>query len=554
MAKPLQLFSRLEGPGQTNRQQPRFNASHGFPVNNLIQSGFASVYDEGMFWAHSSALWGELLLAAYFAVLLTLAIFGLHRYRMVNLYFRHRHRQPKPAGRFQELPRVTAQLPLYNELYVVERLVDAVCGLDYPRDRLQIQILDDSTDETTEVARRAVERHRARGVDIQHLHRARRSGFKAGALDAGLREASGELIAIFDADFVPQASFLQETVQYFTDPGVGMVQARWGHVNADYSTLTRVQAVLLDAHFVLEHGGRNRAGCFFNFNGTAGLWRRSSIDVAGGWQHDTLTEDMDLSYRAQLEDSRFVFLPDVVVPAELPVSMNAFKSQQHRWSKGSIQTARKLLPKILASPLPRTVKLEALFHLTANLSYPLMVLLSLLMFPSIVLRFDMGLSEMLLFDLPLFILATASVTSFYVVSQREIYPDWKARLRVLPMLLSLGIGICLNNGRAVLEALLGRDTEFVRTPKYGIESSEDEWRLKKYRGLAGFLPLLEVGLGLYFTATVAYAASGGLYGSLPLLLLFQAGFLYTGILSLRERFELGARGVGTAAGRTLELG
>ena len=333
-----------------------------------------------------------------------------------------------------------------------------------------------------------------------------------GALDAGLSEASGELIAVFDADFVPGSSFLQETVHYFADPGVGMVQARWGHVNADYSTLTRVQALLLDAHFVLEHGGRNRAGCFFNFNGTAGLWRRRCIEEAGGWQHDTLTEDMDLSYRAPLEGWRFVFLPDVVVPAELPVSMNAFKSQQHRWSKGSIQTARKLLPKILASPLPRTVKLESLFHLTANVSYPLMVLLSLLMFPSMILRFDMGVSEMLLVDLPLFFLATASVTSFYVVSQRELYTDWKGRLRVLPVLLSLGIGMCLNNARAVLEALLGRETEFVRTPKYGIESSDEEWRLKKYRGLASFLPLLEVGLGLYFTATVAYAPAGGSTG------------------------------------------
>jgi hypothetical protein len=262
---------------------------------------------------------------------------------------------------------------------------------------------------------------------------------------------------------------------------------------------------------------------------------------------------MDLSYRAQLKGWRFLFVPDVVVPAELPVSMNAFKTQQHRWSKGSIQTARKLLPRILASPLPLRVKLEALFHLTANLAYPLMVLLSLLMFPSMVLRFDMGLSEMLLFDLPLFLLATASVTSFYVVSQREIYADWKARLSVLPMLLSLGIGMCLNNARAVLEALLGRETAFVRTPKYRIESSRDEWRRKKYRGVAGLLPFLELGLGLYFTATVFYAALRGVYGSLPFLLLFQAGFLYTGILSLREWLELRAPRLETAPGRALEL-
>ena len=249
------------------------------PVKNFIRACRSSVYDEEMFWAHSSALWGELLLAAYFAVLLTLAIFGLHRYRMVYLYFRHRHRKPKPVGRFQELPRVTVQLPLYNELYVVERLVDAACGLDYPRNRLQIQVLDDSTDETSEVARRAVERHHARGVDIEYLHRADRFGFKAGALDAGLSEASGGLIAVFDADFIPGSSFLQETVHYFADPGVGMVQARWGHVNAGYSTLTRVQAVLLDAHFVLEHGGRNRAGCLERLNRLLGLYRPASTPV-----------------------------------------------------------------------------------------------------------------------------------------------------------------------------------------------------------------------------------------------------------------------------------
>jgi cellulose synthase/poly-beta-1,6-N-acetylglucosamine synthase-like glycosyltransferase len=487
-----------------------------------------------MFSALSADSLSDLLLVFYFAVLLTLAVFGAHRYRMVYLYFRHESRRPGSPRAFEELPRVTVQLPVFNELYVVERLIDAVSRFDYPADRLEIQVLDDSTDETSDVARAAVSRNRARGVDIHYLHRADRSGFKAGALAAGLERAKGELIAIFDADFVPGPGFLRESVHYFTDPSIGMVQARWGHVNAEYSLLTRVQAVLLDAHFVLEHGGRNRAECFFNFNGTAGIWRRQAIEEAGGWQHDTLTEDMDLSYRAQLRGWRFLFLPDVVVPAELPVSMNAFKTQQQRWSKGSIQTATKLLPRILASPLPRRVKIESLFHLSANLAYPLMALLSLLMFPSMLVRFDMGFSEMLLFDVPLFLLATASVTSFYVVSQRELYPDWKSRLRVLPMLLSLGIGMSVSNARAVLEALAGRKTPFVRTPKYRIESPADEWKLKKYRSLEPFLPLVELGLGLYFTLTVVYAAMHQIYGSIPFLVLFQAGFLYTGILSLRE--------------------
>ena len=479
--------------------------------------------------------WMEtLLLTAYFAVLILLAVFGAHRYVMVYLYYRHRGRKPRPAGRFEALPRVTVQLPVFNELYVVERLIDAACELDYPTELLEIQVLDDSTDETQDAARLRVEHHRARGVDIHYLHRGERTGFKAGALEEGLTRAKGELVAIFDADFLPESSFLQQTVHYFVDSKVGMVQARWGHINADYSLLTRIQTILLDAHFVLEHGGRNRAGCFFNFNGTAGVWRRQAIDEAGGWQHDTLTEDMDLSYRAQLAGWRFLFLPDVEVKAEIPVTMSAFKSQQHRWSKGSIQTARKLLPRILASPVPPRVKVEALFHLSANLAYPLMVLLSLLILPSMVLRFDMGWHEMLLVDVPLFLGATVSVTSFYVVSQRELYSDWKARLSVLPMLLALGIGMSVSNARAVIEALLGQETDFVRTPKYRIERAGDDWQAKRYRGLAGYLPYVEVGLGLYFTVALAYAASHAILGSIPFLLLFQAGFLYTGLVSLRE--------------------
>lgn len=487
---------------------------------------------------------GTLLLAAYFAVLLALAILGMHRYLMVFLYYRYRYRQPAPSGSFDELPRVTVQLPVFNEFYVVERLIDAVAALDYPNDRLQIQVLDDSTDDTADVARHRCEYHRDRGIDIDYLHRADRTGFKAGALAAGLETATGDLIAIFDADFLPGESFLKDTIPYFTDEDVGMVQARWDHLNGDYSLLTRIQTILLDAHFVLEHGGRNRSRCFFNFNGTAGVWRREAIETAGGWQHDTLTEDMDLSYRAQLRGWRFVFLPDVVAPAELPVSMNAFKSQQHRWSKGSIQTARKLLPKILASPLSLRVKTEAVFHLSANLAYPLMVLLSLLIFPSMLVRYNMGWHEMLLFDVPLFLAATMSVTSFYVVSQREIYPDWKSRLRVLPMLLSTGIGMCLNNAKAVMEALLGRRTGFVRTPKYRIESASDRWQVKRYRGRTSYLPYLELALGIYFTAAVAYAVVHQIYGSLPFLLLFQAGFLYTGGLSWWENRESRATRVG----------
>ena len=441
-----------------------------------------------------------------------------------------------PLGSFEALPRVTVQLPIYNEMYVADRLIDAVCALDYPRDLLEIQVLDDSTDETTSVAERAVRRHAAAGIDITYLHRTDRHGYKAGALEAGLKVANGEYVAIFDADFIPTTDFLQRTVQFFTDPKVAMVQARWGHINQDYSLLTKIQSILLDGHFVLEHGGRNRSGHFFNFNGTAGIWRRTAIEDAGGWQHDTLTEDLDLSYRAQLRGWRFVFLQDLVAPAEVPVEMNAFKSQQHRWAKGSIQTCRKVLPRILRSNLPFGVKAEAFFHLTANFNYLLMCVLSVLMAPSMVIRYNMGWYEMLLIDVPLFFAATASVANFYMVCQRELHKDWTTRLKYLPFLMSIGIGLTVNNTRAVLEALFRRESEFARTPKYRIEGQADEWIGKKYRQSVVVQPMIELALGLYFTATVFYALANGIYGTVPFLVLFQLGFLYTALLSLVQQF------------------
>src|SRR5919112_3248782 len=421
-----------------------------------------------------------LILVLYFFVLSILAIYGWHRYYLVYLYMKNKDNAPLPLPPPDVLPPVTVQLPIFNEMYVVDRLIDAVCEMDYPKELLEIQVLDDSTDETTDIAERAVRRHASRGFNIRYLHRVDRPGYKAGALEAGLRQADGEFVAIFDADFIPSRDFLQKTLPYFaTDPRIGMVQARWGHINQDYSLLTKIQSILLDAHFVLEHGGRNRAGYFFNWNGTAGVWRREAIAAAGGWQHDTLTEDLDLSYRAQLAGWRFVFLPDVVSPAEVPVEMNSFKSQQHRWAKGSIQTCMKLLPRILRSNQPLGVKAEAFFHLSANFNYLLMSVLSVLMFPAMLVRYNMGWAETLLIDVPLFFAATLSVCNFYIVSQREIYPDWRTRLRYLPFLMSIGIGLCVNNTRAVLEAVFNKKSEFARTPKYGIERDSDEWVGKK---------------------------------------------------------------------------
>src|ERR1700716_329109 len=466
-------------------------------------------------------------LAAYFFVLIVLAVYGWHRYYLVYLYMSNRDKEPRQGAPLDPLPVVTIQLPLYNEMYVADRLIDAVCRIEYPRELLEIQVLDDSVDETRSIAESAVRRFAAQGIDIKYFHREDRTGFKAGALEAGLRTARGEFVAIFDADFIPTEDFLNSLIPHFRDPKVGMVQARWGHINQDYSLLTKIQAILLDGHFILEHGGRNRGGRFFNFNGTAGVWRREAIDDAGGWQHDTLTEDLDLSYRAQLRGWRFVFVSDLIEPAEVPVEMNAFKSQQHRWAKGSIQTCRKLLPTIFRADIPIGVKIEAFFHLTANFNYPLMCVLSVLMFPAMVIRYNMGWYEMMLIDVPLFLAATFSVCNFYMVCQREIHDDWPARIKYLPFLMSIGIGLSINNTRAVFEALFNRESEFARTPKYRIEGSGDEWIGKKYSQTVAVQPLIELALGLYFTATVFYALANQIYGTLPFLMLFQVGFLYT---------------------------
>ncbi len=481
-------------------------------------------------------------LGLYFLTLVILSVFGMHRYIMLYLYYKHRDRRAVSTPLPEVLPRVTVQLPLYNEMYVVERLLESVTRIRYPRELLEIQVLDDSTDETVAIARKAVARYRAEGFDIHHLHRTDRSGYKAGALDAGLKVARGEFVLIFDADFVAPPDILEKALGQFADPRVALVQARWGHINRDFSLLTQVQSVLLDGHFILEHGGRSRSGRFFNFNGTAGIWRREAIQDAGGWEHDTLTEDLDLSYRAQMRGWRFVYLQDLVSPAELPVEMNAFKNQQHRWAKGSVQTCRKLLPRVLASDLPLHLKIESTFHLTANLAYPLMLLLSVLMFPALVIRYNMGLYEMLIVDVPLFMGATMSVCSFYLTSQKEIFGrDWKSRIKYLPAALAVGIGLSVNNAKAVIEALLGQVSEFQRTPKYHVEGAGDEWKSKRYRGSLSFVPFVELLFALYFTYTAWYAATSDIWGTLPFVLLFQAGFLYAACLSLFQ--DVGRPGV-----------
>jgi len=476
------------------------------------------------------------VVVAYALLLCVLSVYGGHRYYMVYLYYRHKYRLPTAPRRFTdgELPRVTIQLPIFNEMYVIERLVAAVAKIRYPRHLLDVQILDDSTDETVAIARACAERFRADGLDIVHVHRTDRTGFKAGALENGLKSSKGELVAVFDADFVPGADFLERTVDQFTDPGVGMVQTRWDHINADYSALTRVQSILLDGHFVVEHTARHRAGRFFNFNGTAGIWRRQAIDDAGGWEHDTLTEDTDLSYRSQSAGWRFVYLKDVVVPAELPVEMTAFKAQQHRWAKGLIQVAMKLLPRLLRGDLPKEIKKEAFFHLTSNVAYLLMIPLAILLPVTVVVRVSHGTMEVILLDLPFFAAATFSVVFFYAASQRELGRRWWVWLPRMPLVLAVGIGLSINNARAVVEALMGYQTAFVRTPKHGVKAAGDSVARKRYKAMVSLQPLVELAMAAYMTYGVAFLIDRGVYYSLPFLVLFQVGFGYVALASIWE--------------------
>jgi cellulose synthase/poly-beta-1,6-N-acetylglucosamine synthase-like glycosyltransferase len=490
------------------------------------------------------------LLIPYFIVMIILAFYGIHRYQLVWLYYRNKKKAATwrdSVARFAEgeLPFVTIQLPIFNEQFVIERLIQACCRIEYPRDRFEIQVLDDSTDETIAVARDIVERYAAGFAGmapqpVYYLHRENRYGYKAGALDEGLKTARGEFVAIFDADFVPPRDWVMKVIHQFADPAVGMVQTRWTHLNRNYSFLTQVEAMLLDGHFVLEHGGRSRAGVFFNFNGTAGMWRTKVIGEAGGWQHDTLTEDTDLSYRAQLCGWQFMYLQDVECPAELPIEMTAFKTQQARWAKGLIQTSKKILPRVLKSDAPWHTKLEAWYHLTANISYPLMIVLSVLLMPAMIIRSYQGWMQMLLIDFPLFIASTLSVSTFYMVAQRELYPKrWMRGYLYVPFVMALGgVGLTITNTKAVLEALFGIKSAFARTPKFAVKKKGERSQAHKYRKRLGIVPWIELAIGCYFLFTIWYAVTSENYFTVPFLVLFVFGYWYTGLLSLLQgRFE-----------------
>lgn len=454
----------------------------------------------------------------YLLVLGLLAILGLHRLHLVSLVGWRSADPPEPEAP-RAWPQVTVQLPLYNEASVAARLIDAVAALDYPPERLEIQVLDDSTDETRARVDERVAWHRGLGVPVHVLRRQNREGYKAGALAYGLERARGDLIAIFDADFVPAPDFLLRTVPHFADRGLGLVQGCWGHLNRDASLLTRVQALALDAHFRVEQAARSRTGRFFNFNGTAGVWRREAIDSAGGWAADTITEDLDLSLRAQLTGWRFLFLEGVVAPAELPEDLAAFRAQQRRWTRGSGQTARKLLGHVWVTPrIPLRARIEASFQLVLNLAYPLLLLLVLTSVPLVVLG-----SSLLELQWALFACATLSVTAFYVTSQRA--RGWRGLVEgfvLTPALFAYGLGLSLSNGLAYLQGLAGGPAPFVRTPKRG--TAAGRYRARPELALA----LAELGLGLYALSGLGIGLWLGHPSAAPFLGLIGLGFLLVG--------------------------
>jgi len=517
---------------------PAIFLANGAPavVGRLLDSLFDNTF-QGI---HRLVLFDWAILIPYFAVLAVLSCYGLHRYEMIRGYWKHRDELPEQAPqRFEEFPRVTIQLPIYNEQYVVERLIEETSKMDYPRHLLQIQVLDDSTDVTHPFTERLVAEYRAAGLPIEYIHRTHRHGYKAGALQEGLKTATGELVAIFDADFVPPSDFLMRTVHFFTDAEVGMVQTRWGYLNRHYNVLTEVQAMLLDGHFVLEHAARCGGGLFFNFNGTAGILRRAMIEEAGGWQHDTLTEDSDLSYRAQLKGWRFVYVPSIECRSELPVETYGFQVQQSRWAKGLTQVAMKLLPAILRAKLPWRVKVEAFFHLTPNISYPLMIAVSTLMLPVMIVRFYMGWFQMLVIDLPLIAASFWSISAFYMIAHRALFPrTWKRAFLFLPALMAAGVALTIVNTRAVLEALIGYQTGFTRTPKYAIGGDEKvPLENIKYRRRSGWLPYAELGAGTFFLGMVIFAIESYNYLAVPFLLLFVGGYYWAGWTTLWQEYQ-----------------
>ena len=479
----------------------------------------------------------EIILFAYIFSMLILLFFGSHGFIMMYYHYKFRMNNPRPKNVHDE-DLVTIQLPIYNELYVVERLIDAVCEIEYPKSKLEIQVLDDSTDETVDVVARIVKRKQEEGFDICHVRRANREGFKAGALKEGLKFAKGKYIAIFDADFIPKSDFLINTLKYFTNEKVGMVQTRWEHLNEDYSILTKIQALALDGHFVIEQTVRNKAGFFINFNGTGGIWRKECIEDAGNWHGDTLTEDLDLSYRAQLKGWKFVYLRDFTTPAELPSEMNALKAQQFRWTKGAIETAKKIIPLVWKAKIPLKLKIHSTFHLTNNIVFPFILLVAVLNVPLIFIK-NAGPYWNFFNFMAVFVIAFIGSFLFYTYSQKDVYPDWRKKIALFPLFMAGTMGLALNNTRAVIEGLMNRKSEFVRTPKFKIVNKQDDAQKNKYlRGTKiQASTYVEMLLAIYCLIGVTASIYFFEIAALPFQLMFFFGFASVSLLSFRQAFS-----------------
>ncbi len=481
----------------------------------------------------------SLIISAYIISLTILFFFGSHGFNMIYYYFKTFNMRTKDLSVedffMHEYPVVTIQIPLYNEQYVITRLIDSVIRLDYPKDKLEIQILDDSTDETTSIITEHIKKYTDDGYDVKHIHRSNREGFKAGALKIGLETARGEFVAVFDADFIPRKKFLKRTIPYFyKEQNLGLVQTRWEHINREYSLMTKTQAIALDGHFVIEQAVRNRAGFFINFNGTGGVWRKKCIFDAGNWEADTLTEDLDLSYRAQMKGWKFKYLVNFTSPAELPSDVGALKSQQFRWTKGAIETAKKIYPKVLKSDLSFKLKIQSFIHLYSNLAYPFILMAAILNLPVMLIKLT-GQYDAVFKFMSLFIFAFISSFIFYLYSQKDVYPDWQKRIIYFPVFLAGSMGFSVNNTKAVLEGLLDKKSEFVRTPKYQIMNKKDSWEGKKYvNKKLSFTTYIEAFMAVYCFAGVVIAIATAQVAAIPFQLMFCGGFSIISYLSIRQ--------------------
>ncbi len=481
-----------------------------------------------------------ILLGIYILCLLVILFYCLSQLNLARWYVRKYQKQKSDLKPLENFPFVTIQLPVYNEKYVIERLIDSVAQCDYPRDRFEIQVLDDSDDETLALSQSKVEEYKSKGIQIELIRRPERTGFKAGALQYGLEKARGEFIAIFDADFLPHPDFLRKLLPHFTSDNIGMVQARWEHVNRNYSVLTKIQAFALDAHFSVEQGGRNAAGYFMNFNGTAGIWRRTCIEDAGGWQSDTLTEDLDLSYRAQMKGWNFKFVEGVDAPAELPTDMSALKSQQFRWNKGAAEVARKSLGQILKSKFSIGVKIHAILHLL-NSSIYIFIFLSALLSVPLMIAIERGAYSGYSGWISFFLISLLPITVFYFISFRKEEKSFFTRLIsflvAFPVFLILTMGLSLHNTLAVIRGLVGQKTSFIRTPKFNIRLERDSWFKKNYT--SSKISLLTVAEGLlmiYFAFGIFYSANHSDIGMLPYFIMLFLGFGTIFFFSMRHSF------------------